>query len=167
MGSAGRRHLVRRRLVGHLRGAQHPGHGHHVLRRGHRHHLVAVEHVRVYPRQLPDPDALAGHRLDRRYRPPRRLGRCPDRRAAIRRARAAELHPVHHDSVRARPRHPARDLRQEPAPPRTRRAGPIELARPPGLRRHDVPAAITGGRSRRHSTGPASPGGVGKSKESR
>ena len=81
-----------------------------------RHHLVAVEHVRVHPGQLPDPDAVAGHRLDRRYRPPRRLGRCADRRAAVRGARPAELHPVHHDPVRAGPGRAARDLREEPAP---------------------------------------------------
>ena len=99
---------------------------------GRRHHLVAVEHVRVHPRQLPDPDALAGHRLDRRYRPHGRLGRCPDRRAAVPRARAAELHPVHHGPLRARPRRPARDLRHEPAPPRTRRAGPIAAGPPAG-----------------------------------
>ena len=35
------------------------------------------------PAELPDPDARAGHRLDRRRRPPRRLGRRPDRRSAL------------------------------------------------------------------------------------
>ena len=80
VGSAVRRHLVRRRLVRRLRGAQHHGPGHLVPDRGRRRHLVAVEHVRLHPHQLPDPDARAGHRLDRRRRPPRRLGRRPDRR---------------------------------------------------------------------------------------
>ena len=49
--------------------------------------VVAVEHVRVHPRQLPDPDAIAGHRLDRRHWPPRRLGRRADRRALLPRHR--------------------------------------------------------------------------------
>ena len=53
--------------------------------------------------------------------------------AALHRDRAAELHPVHHDPVRARPRRPARDLREEPAPPRARRTGPIDAGPPAGL----------------------------------
>ena len=55
MGSALRRHLVRRRLVGRLRGAQHRGHGHLVPHRGRRRHLVAVEHVRVHPQSTTRP----------------------------------------------------------------------------------------------------------------
>ena len=86
--AARRRHPVRRRLVGHLRGAQHRGRVRLVPHGEYRRHLVAVEHVRVHPHQLPDPDALAGHRLDRRRRPPRRLGRRPDRRSALHRDRA-------------------------------------------------------------------------------
>ena len=43
---------------------------------------VAVEYVRVHSPVLPDPDARAGHRLDRRRGPPRRLGRRPDRRSS-------------------------------------------------------------------------------------
>ena len=82
-------------------------------RRDCRRHAVAVEHVRVHTRQLPDPDALAGHRLDRRRRPPRRLGRRPDRRSALQRGRAAGLHLVHHDPVRAPPRLHGRDLRED------------------------------------------------------
>ena len=115
-----------------LRDTQHRGHGHHVPHCGRRRHLVAVEHVRVHPQQLPDPDALAGYRLDRRHRPPRRLGRCPDRRPALPGDRAAELHPVRHDPVRAAPRRPSRDLREEPAPPRAGRTVPIAAGPPAG-----------------------------------
>ena len=64
---------------------------------------VAVEHVRVHPQLLPDPDAGAGHRLDRRYRPPRRLGRRPDRRSALQHHRAEQLLHIRHDPVRAAP----------------------------------------------------------------
>ena len=70
---ARRRHHVRRRLVGRLRHTQHPGPGHLLYRGDGRHHAVAVQHVGIHPRQLPDPDALAGHRLDRGRRSRRRL----------------------------------------------------------------------------------------------
>ena len=85
------------------------------------------------PNNYPTRMRVAGHRLDRRRRPPRRLGRRPDRRAALHRDRAAELHLVHHDPVRAPPRRPDRDLREEPAPPRAGRTVPIDAGPPAGL----------------------------------
>ena len=97
----------------------------------HRRHLVAVEHVRVHPQQLPDPDAVAGHRLDRRHRPPRRLGRRADRRAAVHGRLARRLLRVRHDPVRDPPGRPDRLVRQAPAPPRAGGNGPL-AAGPPG-----------------------------------
>ena len=85
----------------------------------------------TYP-QLPDPDALAGHRLDRRRGPPRRLGRRPDRRSALHRDRPAALLPVRHDPVRAAARPPGRGLRETPARPRTRRTVPVAAGLPAG-----------------------------------
>ena len=55
------------------------------------------------------------------------LGRRPDRRTALPRDRAAQLHHLHHHPVRTGARPPGRDLRQAPAQPRTRGAGPVEL----------------------------------------
>ncbi len=126
-----RRHHLRRCLVGRLPGAQHRGAVRLLPAPGSRPGAVAVEHVHVHPRQLPDPDAVAGHRLDRRHRPPRRLGRRADRRRAVQRHLTRELDRVHHHPVRGASRHPGRGLRQAPARPGPRRTGQI-AAGPPG-----------------------------------
>jgi hypothetical protein len=106
-----------------------PGPGHLLYLGDGRHHAVAVQHVGIHPRQLPDPDALAGHRLDRGRRSRRRLGRRPAQRSGLRRGRAAGLDLADHDTGRAPPRLHSRDLRETPAPPHARSPGPIALGR--------------------------------------
>src|SRR5271165_3588834 len=123
---ARRRHHVRRRLVGRLRRARHPRPGRLLRRRDGRHHAVAVQHVGVHPRQLPDSDALAGYRLDRRRGPRRCLGRRPAQRGDLHRSRAAGLDLADHHTGRAPARLHGRDLRETPAPPHARRAGPVD-----------------------------------------
>ena len=116
------------------------------------------EHVHLHSQQLPDPDALARHRLDRRYGPPRGLGRRAALRAALRRHRAAELDPVHHDSGRARPRRPDRGFRGPPAPPRAGRNGPLDRGRPTWAAR-SIPRCLRRSSPRRAGLPPKLAGG--------
>ena len=94
-------------------------------RRGH----LPVEHVRVRAAELPDPDARAGYRVDRRHGPPGRLGWCPALRAHLHGGLAVRVDPAGHDPGRAAARRHDRVLRDTPAPPRARRTGPIDLGR--------------------------------------
>ena len=93
------------------------------------------------PNNYPTRMRVAGHRLDRRRRPPRRLGRRPDRRAALRHRDPRNFILFITIPCALRPRRPARDLREEPAPPRARRDCPDRrwaagrAVRPPALSR--------------------------------
>ena len=138
---------------GRLRDTQHRGHGHHVPHCGRRRHLVAMEHARVRPQQLPDPDALPGRRLDRRHRAPRAWGGVLIAGQLFLVAAPRNFILFVTIPCAILPGHPSRHLREEPAPPRAGRTVPIDAgppalgSRPPALSRgvSGGPRGVTGG----------------------